>query len=203
MFKNKFFVGLIVAVIAGVIGYTFLGEDTRVSVDVYLQKIEQERKDKNSFFKNSEQSPLESKADFDALSYFAPNIAYQVTATVTAYDSTDKEVKVPMTDGSTATYQKYGYATFEMEDKPQRLLIYQHSDGLSILFRDATAPAETYGGGRYLDLKESDIKDGKLVIDFNNAYNPYCAYNHRYACPLPPKQNTLAVRIEAGEKKWE
>lgn len=203
MFKNKFLRWLIGAVIVGVVTYTFLGQETQLSADAYIQKIEKERKDKDRFFKESDESPLENKADFQSLSYFPVNIAYQVTATVTEYNGSDREVKIPMTDGSTTTYQKYGYAEFEIDQQPQRLLIYQHSDGLSILFRDATAPAETYGGGRYIDIKESDIKDKKLVIDFNNAYNPYCAFNHNYACPLPPKENTLAIRIEAGERKWE
>ena len=71
-------------------------------------------------------------------------------------------------------------------------------DYLFIPFRDGTSRIETYGGGRYLDVR---IPDGKeLLIDFNLAYNPYCAYSHRYSCPIPPVVNTLDVKIIAGEK---
>jgi len=204
MFKNKFFLGLIIVTTLGVIGYTFLGNETTVSTDEYAAQIEQERRDKDNFFKNSEQSPVQKKADFKGLNYFAPNASFKVVADVLPYDSTDKKVAISMTDGSTETYEKYGYAEFRLDNTtPQRLLIYKHEGGLSMLFRDATTPTETYGGGRYLDFAESDIKDGKIVIDFNKAYNPYCAYNYTFACPLPPKENTLTIRIEAGEKKFE
>jgi uncharacterized protein len=212
MLKNKFLLGLIAVVILGVIGYTFFGEETTVSDDDYVAQLNQERKDKDSFFLNSEQSPLEEKSNFKGLNYFAPNPAYKIVATIIPYHSTaqDKQVAVPMTDGSVETYEKYGFAEFTLAGESEaadlnvyRLLIYKHDKGLSILFKDATAPQETYGGGRYLDFKTEDIKEGKLTIDFNNAYNPYCAYNHTYSCPIPPKENTLPVRVEAGEKNFE
>ena len=212
MLKNKFLLGLIAVVILGVIGYTFFGEETTVSDDDYVAQLNQERKDKDSFFLNSEQSPLEEKTNFKGLNYFAPNPAYKIVATIIPYHSTaqDKQVAVPMTDGSVETYEKYGFAEFTLAGESEaaelnlyRLLIYKHDKGLSILFKDATAPQETYGGGRYLDFKTEDIKEGKLTIDFNNAYNPYCAYNHTYSCPIPPKENTLPVRIEVGEKIFE
>lgn len=212
MLKNKFLLGLIAVVILGVIGYTFFGEETTVSDDDYVAQLNQERKDKDSFFLNSEQSPLEEKTNFKGLNYFTPNPTFKITANVIPYHSTaqDKQVAVPMTDGSVETYEKYGFAEFTLAGESEaaelnvyRLLIYKHDKGLSILFKDATAPQETYGGGRYLDFKTEDIKEGKLTIDFNNAYNPYCAYNHTYSCPIPPKENNLPVRIEAGEKIFE
>lgn len=212
MLKNKFLLGLIAVVILGVIGNTFFGEETTVSDDDYVAQLNQERKDKDSFFLNSEQSPLEEKTNFKGLNYFTPNPTFKITANVIPYHSTaqDKQVAVPMTDGSVETYEKYGFAEFTLAGESEaaelnvyRLLIYKHDKGLSILFKDATAPQETYGGGRYLDFKTEDIKEGKLTIDFNNAYNPYCAYNHTYSCPIPPKENTLPVRIEAGEKIFE
>jgi uncharacterized protein (DUF1684 family) len=210
MFKNKFLLGLIVLVILGVIGYTFFGEETTVSDDDYIAQINQERKDKDNFFRNSEQSPLEDKATFIGLTYFSPNPDYKIMASIVPYTAQDKQVKVPMTDGGTETYEKYGFAEFTLAGQSEakeldvyRLLVYKHDKGLSILFRDATAPQETYGGGRYLDFKIEDIKDGKLTIDFNNAYNPYCAYNSTFSCPIPPKENTLPVRIEAGEKSFD
>lgn len=212
MLKNKFLLGLIAVVILGVIGYTFFGEETTVSTQDYVTQLEKDRKEKDNFYRDSDKSPIENKADFKGLNYFTPNPNYKITATVIPYHSAaqDKQVSVPMTDGSTTTYEKYGFAEFTLPGESEaadlnvyRLLIYKHDKGLSILFRDATAPQETYGGGRYLDFKTDDVKEGKLTIDFNAAYNPYCAYNHTFACPIPPKENTLPVRIEAGEKIFE
>ena len=210
MFKNKFVIGLIIAVIVGVIGYTFLGEETTVSDADYVLETEQERKDKDKFFRDSEESPFRKTGDFKGINYFPPNSTYRVIATVVPYHATDTKVTVPMTDGTTVTYEKYGFAEFTFLGESAaadlnvyRLLIYKHESGLSILFRDATAPKETYGGGRYLDFKIDEVKDSKLTIDFNKAYNPYCAYNHDYSCPIPPKENTLSVRIEAGEKIYQ
>jgi len=209
MLKNKFVIGLIVAVIVGVIGYTFLGEETTVSEADYVATMEQERKDKDTFFRTSDESPFRKTGDFKGINYFPPSSTYKVIATVVPYHATDKKVNVPMTDGTTVAYEKYGFAEFTLPGESAaadlnvyRLLIYKHESGLSILFRDATAPKETYGGGRYLDFKLDEVSDSKLAIDFNKAYNPYCAYNHEYSCPIPPKENTLPIRIEAGEKVY-
>lgn len=105
------------------------------------------------------------------------------------------------------TYSKYGTVEFELHGKTYRLGIYQsydlqkteeHKDYLFLPFTDLTNGFETYGGGRYLDLS---IPSGNtIVIDFNKAYNPTCAYSHGYSCPVPPKENRLNVRIEAGMK---
>ncbi|MFN4144412.1 MAG: DUF1684 domain-containing protein [Runella sp.] len=200
MLKNKFLQGLIALVVLGVIVYTFLGEETTVSTDEYTAQIEKERKDKDQFFKNSPQSPLLQKEGFKGLKYFPADQAYKVIASIEPYEKDDKEVKVPLTDGTTDTYQKLGFAVFTLKDTPCRLLVYQHSEGISILFRDGTTSKDTYGGGRYLDFKLSDIQNNRLTIDFNKAYQPYCAYNPTYACPIPPQENTLPVRVEAGEK---
>ena len=70
--------------------------------------------------------------------------------------------------------------------------------GLFLPFQDSSA--DSYGGGRYLDIRTGDIRDGKLVLDFNRCYNPYCAYKEGYSCPIPPVENRLPVAIEAGEK---
>jgi len=78
-----------------------------------------------------------------------------------------------------------------------------YADYLFIPFTDNTSGNESYGGGRYLDYKISDIKNNKLLLDFNKAYNPYCAYTTGYNCPIPPAENDLKVAIKAGEKAFE
>jgi len=108
-------------------------------------------------------------------------------------------------------YFRYGLLTFKVHDSLVHLYIYQsaslmkqkkYKDYLFVPFGDATSGYESYGGGRYLDFTISDIKNNKLLIDFNKAYNPYCAYTTGYNCPIPPKENLLTVAIPAGEKNY-
>lgn len=109
-------------------------------------------------------------------------------------------------------YRIYGKAHFILHDTAVTLNIYQsqdlmqmiqYKDNLFIPFTDATSGIETYEGGRYFDFTIEDIKDNSLVIDFNKAYNPYCAYvNKVYSCPIPPRENQLAIAIKAGEKMY-
>ena len=109
-------------------------------------------------------------------------------------------------------YRVYGVAHFVLNDTIATLNIYQsqdlmitdkYKDHLFIPFTDATSGEESYINGRYIDLRISDIKNDKLIIDFNFAYNPYCAYvSNLYNCPIPPKENDLPVAIRAGEKTF-
>jgi uncharacterized protein len=109
-------------------------------------------------------------------------------------------------------YRVYGKIKFTINDTTVSLNIYQsqdlmatqqYRDHLFIPFTDATSGEETYIGGRYFDFEIKDIKDNKLVVDFNKAYNPYCAYvNGKYNCPIPPVENRLFVAIRAGEKAF-
>ena len=110
------------------------------------------------------------------------------------------------------TYRIYGKISFTVNDTSVTLSIYQsqdlmktekYRDYLFIPFMDATTGEETYESGRYVDLLTTDIVSDKLVIDFNKAYNPYCAYvSEGYNCPVPPKENRVSVAIKAGEKKY-
>ena len=206
MFKNKIFLVLAIVAVAFVV-YTFMGNETQTNTpekqSEYAAQVEKERRKKDDFFRKSADSPLENKANFAGLDYYKPQIDYRTNAEVLPYEGKDVEAVVPMTDSSSETYQKYGYARFSVHDAVYKLLIYEHDDVLSILFRDQTAPKETYGGGRYVDIPLKDVVNKRFTLDFNAAYNPYCAYNYRYACPLPPKENLLPTRIEAGEKSFK
>jgi len=108
-------------------------------------------------------------------------------------------------------YFRFGILTFKLYDSSIHLYIYQsaslmkqekYKDYLFVPFGDATSGFESYGGGRYLDFTFSDIKNNCLLLDFNKAYNPYCAYTTEYNCPIPPKENLLSVSIPAGEKNY-
>ena len=106
-------------------------------------------------------------------------------------------------------YKPYGKLKFKIDGKKYKLTLYQnveltkregYEDYLFLPFNDMTNGVESYGGGRYLDMKIGDLDFP--VIDFNYCYNAYCAYNHKYSCPIPPDENYLKVRIEAGVKKY-
>jgi len=142
---------------------------------------------------------------FKGLDYFEFDSAYQVTAIF-------KKDKGPKFEMATSTdrkpiYRRFGTLTFKLDGKNLELEVYQnirlskskeYRDYLFVPFRDKTCGTESYGGGRYLDIEK---QKGKLwLIDFNLAYNPYCAYSYRYSCPIPPKANTLKTAINAGEK---
>lgn len=171
-----------------------------VTPEDYIAQINQQRAEKDETFRTSADSPIEHKNHFKGLSYFAPDMSYRVEASLTPYEGDDKELKITFTDGTTDTYERYAWANFSLDGLQQRLLLLKHEGTYSLLFRDATTGDETYGGGRYLDFTAADIKGNSLLIDFNLAYNPYCAYAPTYACPLPPAENTLKVPMRAGEK---
>jgi len=109
------------------------------------------------------------------------------------------------------TFKQYAWAHFELEGKKYKLALYESfgqgkipsmNDALFVPFKDYTNSKKTYGGGRYIDLKKSSIKDNMLEIDFNKCYNPYCAFATGYNCPVPPLDNHLPRKILAGEKMY-
>ncbi|HOZ84716.1 MAG TPA: DUF1684 domain-containing protein [Niabella sp.] len=121
-------------------------------------------------------------------------------------------MSIPTSSGKTKQYRKFGKLSFLIDGSPQVLYVYQlqsllqnpkYQDALFLPFMDATTGDQTYETGRYIDLVQSEISNKKLVIDFNKAYNPYCAYvSGLYSCPVPPQENWLKVAITAGEKRF-
>lgn len=163
---------------------------------------------KAEFLKNSS-SPLKEE-DFEYLRFYEPNEKFKVMCEFVA-TKRGKPFEVPTSSGQTATYTKFGELRFEMDGKSYKLAVYQslrlrnlpqYRDYLFIPFKDLTNGKESYGGGRYLDLRMKEILGDKIYLDFNKAYNPYCAFSAGYSCPIPPKENHLKVAIEAGEKNF-
>ena len=164
----------------------------------------------NSEFANPEESPLTSEdiVKFEALEFFEIDTTFVIEAKFvrTPYEST---FSMPTTTDRMPIYVKYGEAYFELEGQSLKLNIYQNQelitkpkyvDYLFIPFTDDTNGETSYGGGRYLDLR---IPTGKTItLDFNKAYNPYCAYNGKYSCPIPPSENNIAIAIAAGVKAY-
>jgi uncharacterized protein (DUF1684 family) len=141
------------------------------------------------------------RKEFPGLEWFPVSEKYRVTARFITHDE-PREIPIPNVLGQVRNLQSPGYAVFELDGQDVRLhpVVYSPEDqDLFFIFRDATAPDETYGAGRF--LYSSRPTEGSLVLDFNKAYSPPCAFTDFATCPLPPKENRLALRIEAGEKK--
>jgi len=129
--------------------------------------------------------------------WFPVNAGYRVVAEFTPYLE-PKEQKIPDTTGRIRTMKAPGYVTFQLNGETLHLEPVVTGNELFFMFKDRTSGRETYGSGRFLEAEMP--KDGKVVLDFNKAYNPYCAFNPYSSCPIPQKQNTLITRVEAGEK---
>ncbi len=136
------------------------------------------------------------------LVYYPPNPAYRVPAALEPSPS-DAIMRVPTSTGQVRVEQKYGTLEFSLLGHPLKLTAFVEEGStdasrLFVPFTDLTSGKETYGGGRYLDLNRTPT--GIYVIDFNEAYNPYCCYSTNYDCPIPPPENRLPVPVKAGEK---
>ena len=172
-----------------------------------LEIIEIFQSDLNAEYLNPKESPLrgENLTKFKAHPFFPTDLKFRVKAKLKKVEN-PVPFQLPTSSGHFQNYQEFGTAEFEIEGKKYILTIYQnidlmklekYKDYLFLPFRDETNGKETYGGGKYLDLK---IPEGKeIILDFNQSYQPFCAYNaYDYSCPIVPEKNKLAVRIEAG-----
>ncbi|MCX8118530.1 MAG: DUF1684 domain-containing protein [Desulfobacterota bacterium] len=167
------------------------------------------RKERDEFFKNHPRSPLLSKDrnGFKGLRYFPFDPKYAFLGEIRRYNIHINNPEYYATfltnKGTNKRYIRYGRFQFQLNGKEYVLQVYKSilSDILFIPFKDRTNGKETYEGGRYLD---AEILAGyKMVLDFNMAYNPSCAYNEKYVCVLPPAENTLPIEIRAGEKDFK
>jgi len=159
------------------------------------------RKDKDEFFRSDHQSPLtsEQKRCFSGLHYYPDNPSLRLELALERSVKHESVILATST-GDEREYEHSGQIRFAVDGQEAVLQIYEADYGFFLPFSDSTAPRETYGAGRYLEPEE--VRPGILLVDFNLAYNPYCAYNENWSCPLPPSTNRLKIRIEAGEKKF-
>jgi hypothetical protein len=158
------------------------------------------RAQKDEAFRTLDDSPILDKSNFRGLNYFPFDSKWKIIFLVNKNQEI-KEVDVKMTDGSNEKMVFFAIINAEINGLKVSLDLFQHSNGNFFLaFKDQTAPKETYGGGRYIDILADQLNGNKISVDFNQAYFPYCAYKETYACPVPPKRNVIALRIPAGEK---
>ncbi len=191
-------------------GAVVLASQAQDSLD-YASQIARYREARKVEFIENPRAPLHSEEELNGLRYFPPDERYRVVATFQRTPN-EKPFLMATSAGIAREYVKYGVAYFELDGQRLRLALYKdlrfrnvpaYAGLLFVPFRDLTNGEETYGGGRYIDLEEADIQDGKIIIDFNKAYNPWCHYADGYACPIPPVENHLPVAIRAGEKIYE
>lgn len=175
----------------------------------YKAIIDKHRAAYKADFIKETRSPLK-ESDFKDLHFFDPDSTFRVLATVELL-ANQQIFNMPTYDGTSKEFIRYAKVKFKLGDKQLILTLYKnialainpaYKDLLFLPFTDLTNQYTTYGGGRYIDLNLLDIKNKRIIIDFNKAYNPYCAYSDGYRCPIPPEENDLPIEILAGEQKY-
>jgi len=193
----------------GVIGafFVYISSQSEEDLEQYIQVIEQKRKENDQFMRTSEASPFQDslRDQYKGLNYFPIDPAYRVQAIIKPIEKIDHLI-IGTSDGKKERYLKFAYAEFKLAGERHRLLLlkpvgFGDKDVIFTAFADATSGEGTYGGGRYLDLRFKNAR--QITLDFNLAYNPYCAYNATFSCPFPPKENILPIPILAGEKNYD
>ena len=177
-------------------------------INQWSQRMKIQRKQKDDFFKNNFQSPIPA-ADlnkFVGLDYFEPDNNFRFELEFDEYDK-KMPIKVEDSAGNIRDMLIWGEFHFKIGNKEYTLQAYKSESGeerLFVPYKDQTNTKETYGAGKYLDLyyNEDRTIDGKWILDFNKATNPWCAYSENYACPFVPPTNWLKVEIKAGEKNY-
>ncbi len=203
MNRKNIIVMIVLAVIAASIIYSLQGSGDAG----YEQKILKQREEKDRYMRTASDSPFAGKTElYTGLNYFEPDPKYRVKAKLIPIEN-KQVVILPTSDQKTKRYLEYAWAEFTIDGITCRLLILEIIDmgpfkgTLFLAFGDETSARETYGAGRYLDVKKPKGQNS-ILLDFNEAYNPYCAYNDTFSCPLPPPDNLLKVGIRAGEKNY-
>jgi uncharacterized protein len=175
----------------------------------YADSILQFRKQYTADLLADKRSPIKA-SQVKYLSFFAPDRKYRVMADFTETPGS-KPFLIQTHSGKQKPYREYGVLSFTINNARHTLHLYQsldlvkedaHKDELFLPFNDETNYETTFGGGRYIDLSVKEIRDNKVLLDFNKCYNPYCAYSEGYSCPIPPRENHLQASIEAGEKMF-
>jgi uncharacterized protein (DUF1684 family) len=168
----------------------------------------------NASYKDASKSPLKKKdlKNFKGLDFFPVDSTFIVKARFTKIENAPT-FKMATTTNRKPLYKIYGLLNFKINDTDCELTLYQSQDDLRdekyknhlfLPFTDHTSGNESYGGGRYMDVLMTDIsKDNIVILNFNNTYNPYCAYNDIYSCPLTPRKNHLDIEIKAGIKVFK
>ena len=162
------------------------------------------RSSRDHYMNHDPHSPLtaDQKREFRGMAYYDERPGLRFVLDPERY-GTDEIVEMQTSTGEVTQFERWGRVSFDVDAELTHLTLYKDadSDNLFLPFADSTSGEETYGSGRYLDVEM--LPDGRAVVDFNYAYNPYCAYNESWSCPLTPWENRVKVPIRAGEKNFE
>lgn len=199
---------MIILLSIGIVGPVYSKEPE--SKDEIIQAIQSFRKERDHFFKNEPNSPLEEsdKIHFKSLNYFPVDLKYRFEGKIQRYIININDPKYystfPTNKGPKKRYVRYGKFRFTFEGKEYTLQLYKSilSDAIFIPFYDKTNGHETYEGGRYLDA-EILMPGYQIIVDFNLSYNPSCDYNEKFVCVLALEENRLNTEIRAGEMKFK
>lgn len=164
-----------------------------------MQNLKTFRAEKDQFYARHHQSPLTpaQKQHFKGLEYFPENASLRLEVDVEIL-SVSESIAIQTTGGQPQTYQRFGKFKFTVDGQSAELTVYKNQNGYFLPFVDNLAGKETYPAGRHLEPEK--LPNGKFLVDFNLAYNPYCAYNEQWSCPITPAENRLKVAVRAGEK---
>ncbi len=164
-----------------------------------MSELEELRAEKDEMFAHHPYSPLmpEQKRGFQGLNYFPENAELKLEVTVEEFP-VKEGIEMQTSTGDVQHYERFGKFRFVADGQEAELTVYQSENGFFLPFVDTLAGNETYPAGRYLEPEPT--KGGRFLVDFNLAYNPYCAYNENYSCPITPFENRLKLAIRAGEK---
>ena len=167
-----------------------------------MNSLEEFRLMKDEFFRTDPQSPLtaEQKEAFAGLNYYPHNPELELEVEVEPFEA-QETIPIQTNTGDIQQYTRYGRFRFMVEGQEVELTLYEGEHGYFLPFVDSLAGKETYGAGRYLEPEP--LGGNRFRVDFNLAYNPYCAYNPHWSCPITPAENRLKVPIRAGEKVFE
>ena len=163
-----------------------------------MNELQASRLEKDALFARHPDSPLTptQKQAFQGLAYFPENASLRLTVRVEEFVPKDW-IEMQTSTGDVQRYQRFGRFEFEVDGATAVLTLYRSEHGFFLPFVDALAGTETYPAGRYLDPES--LPDGRFLVDFNLAYNPYCAYSYLWSCPITPAENRLSLPIRAGE----
>lgn len=203
--KTKNILAIIAIILVVVI--VFYSFRTGTDETAYRAELKKEREEKDMYMRSADDSPFaDSTAAYKGLNYFEPDMRFRIKAALTEIKDR-KPVVLQTSDGKQQSYVEYAYAEFDFGGFHNKLLILESMDvgplkgRLFLAFGDETSAGETYGAGRYLDVAKVPGAT-EILLDFNKAYNPYCAYSEKFSCPLPPRENLLEIAVRAGEKNY-
>lgn len=199
-------------IIFGIITFSLLfyscGQRNNQAEEQYNKEVQDYRHEKDDYMRNNPVSPFnqDSSIEFKPLVYYPADPAFVFKSKLHEYPKKDT-ITIFGTKGEARKAVRYGYITFDYNNKPYKVNVYQGTSSqgeeyYSIWFTDKTTGGETYGVGRYIDFEINPDSNYVYTVDFNLAYNPYCAYSARYSCAIPTKEDHLDLAVTAGEKKF-